>query len=73
MCFTVPLRVVKKKGDNWIMEDGREVKQVLTGRVKIGDYLICQQDMAVDKINKKQALIMRKAIKGVSGELKKRS
>ena len=73
MCFTVPLKVIKKKRDNWIMEDGREVKQVLTGRVKIGDYLICQQDMAVDKINKKQALAIRKAIKGVSGELKKRS
>ncbi len=73
MCFTVPLRVVKKKDKQWVMEDGRKVKQVLTGRVKIGDYLICQQDMAVDKINKKQALAIRKAIKGVSGELKKRS
>jgi len=73
MCFTVPLKVINKKGNRWVMEDGRKVKQVLTGKIEKGDYLICQQDMAVDKINKSKALAMRKAIKGVSDELSKRN
>jgi len=73
MCFIVPLKAMKKKGDSWIMEDGRVVKSLITGKVEKGDYLVCQQDMAVDKINKSKALAMRKAIKGVSDEFSKRN
>jgi len=72
MCFIVPLQAVKDKGGFWEMEDGRMVKVDLVKKVKKGDYLICQQDMAVKKISKKEALSVRKAIKKVSDELSER-
>jgi len=50
------------------MEDGRTIKS-LVKNIGIGDYLVCQQDMGVDKLNKTDALKMRSAIKGVSDEI----
>jgi len=73
MCFTVPLKAVKAKGGFWEMEDGRMVKVDLVKKIKKGDYLICQQNMAVKKISKKEALSMRQMIKEVSDELSKRN
>jgi len=75
MCFTVPLRIKKQEvGDKnrWIMEDGRVVRSLVDG-VRVGDYLICQQDIGVDRLSKKQALVMRQAIKGVSDEIQTRN
>ena len=71
MCFAVPLRVKKIDKDKLVMESGREVKSVLTETIKIGDYLVCQHDLAVEKVSKKEALAMRQAIKGVSDEISK--
>ena len=75
MCFAVPLQIkeVKKaKGEVKVkMEDGRVVKSLVKD-VKVGDYLVCQQDIGVDKLDKRQALAMRKLIKGVSDEISKR-
>ncbi len=70
MCFAVPLKIEKINKDKLTMEGGRVVKKVLTDEVKIGDYLVCQHDLAVEKISKKEALIMRKAIKGVNDEIR---
>jgi len=53
------------------MESGRVVKSLVKG-VKIGDYLICQHDMGVDKLSKAEAQKMRKAIKGVSDDMQAR-
>ncbi len=71
MCFAVPLRIEKIDKDELVMESGRVAKAVLTEEVKIGDYLVCQHDLAVEKISKKEALAMRQAIKGVSDEISK--
>ena len=73
MCFVVPLKVIKKKGKTWEMEDGRVVRKALTDEVKIGDYLVCQHDVAVERLSKAQAKQMRSMIKGVSDELKTRN
>ncbi len=69
MCFALPLEVKKKIKDKFKMEDGRIVKSLIKG-VKVGDYLVCQQDMGVDKLSKAEALKMRSAIKGVSDEIR---
>lgn len=68
MCFAVPLKVVKKDKDQWVMEDGRRVKS-LVKEILVGDYLVCQHDMGVDKLNKAEALKMRLAIKEISDEV----
>ena len=66
----MPLRVKSIKKGKFIMETGRAVEQAFAGKVKVGDYLICQQDMAVEKVNQTAARAMRQAIKGVSDEQK---
>lgn len=71
MCFALPLRVIKKDKDRWLMEDGRRVRLALTDKIKIGDYLVCRQDVAVEKLTPKGALKMRQAIKEVNDELSK--
>lgn len=74
MCLVVPLKIkLKMKDGRLMMENGRVVKLVLTERVKLGDYLVCQHDLAVEKISEKQALAMRRAIKGVSDEIQTRN
>lgn len=71
MCFELPLKTIRKKGKGWVMEDGRMVKVDLVGRVKAGDFLLCRQDLAVKKLSKKDARVVRQVIKGVSDELGK--
>ena len=44
------------------MEDGREVKS-LVEKVRIGDYLICQQDLAIEKVSKNKAQLIRDALR----------
>ncbi len=72
MCLVIPLKIIRQKNGGWVMEDGRVVKKMLIGKVEKGDYLICRQDMGVEKLSKKDALQMRRLLKGVSDELRKR-
>ena len=43
------------------MEDGREIKS-LVKNVKVGDYLICQQDLGIEKVSKNKAQLIRNAL-----------
>lgn len=64
MCLAVPLKVETKneKRKTWIMEDGRIVKS-LVKNIRIGDYLICQQDLAIEKVSKNKAQLIRHALR----------
>ena len=65
MCLVVPLKVSKKLLEprgQYLMEDGRRVKS-LVKNIKIGDYLICQQDMVIEKVSKNKAKIIRQSLK----------
>ena len=67
MCLVVPLRVKSqilnsKSQNKWLMEDGREVKS-LVKNIKVGDYLICQQDLAIEKVSKNKAQLIRNALR----------
>lgn len=61
MCLVVPLKAIKKSGEEWIMEGGRKVKN-LAGKIKPGDYLICQQNLAIEKVPKNKAKLIRNAL-----------
>ena len=62
MCLVVPLKVRSKMIDDRLrMETGRIVKS-LVKNVKIGDYLICQQDLAIEKVSKNKAQLIRHAL-----------
>ena len=47
--------------DRLRMETGRIVKS-LVKNVKIGDYLICQQDLGIEKISPHKAQLIRHAL-----------
>ena len=63
MCLAVPLKVKTKneKRKTWMMEDGREIKS-LVKNVKVGDYLICQQDLGIEKVSKNKVQLIRNAL-----------
>ncbi|OGD60759.1 hypothetical protein A3I57_00705 [Candidatus Beckwithbacteria bacterium RIFCSPLOWO2_02_FULL_47_23] len=62
MCLVVPLKVRSKMIDDRLrMETGRIVKS-LVKNVKIGDYLICQQDLGIEKISPHKAQLIRHAL-----------
>ena len=55
MCLTVPRRVEEVEGDKALLQDGRWVKTTMVGKVKKGEMLLVQANLAVEKITKKQA------------------
>ncbi len=63
MCLAVPLKVKTKneKRKTYLMEDGRIVKS-LVKNIKVGDYLICQQDLGIEKVSKNKAQLIRNAL-----------
>jgi len=63
MCLVVPLKVKAKRADGrYEMETGRIVKS-LVKNIKVGDYLICQQDLAIEKVSKDKAQLIRHALR----------
>jgi len=63
MCLAVPLKVKTKneKRKTYLMEDGRIVKS-LVKNIKVGDYLICQQDLGIEKVSKNKVQLIRNAL-----------
>lgn len=62
MCLVIPLKAVKQQKNYWLMEDGRQVKS-LVKNIKVGDYLICQQDLAIEKVTANKAKLIRDALR----------
>ena len=63
MCFTVPLRIMKKNGKRALLEDGREVSLHITPKVRTGSYVFANANVAVAALTKREALYVRKLIK----------
>ena len=67
MCLTIPKKVISQKGDFIILEapDGtrQEVKSLVP--LKAGDYCFTQQNIAIEKINEKEALQIINIIKDI--------
>ncbi len=70
MCFALPLKVKSVSISQALMEDGRNVSLSLVGKVKKGQWLLVQSNLAVNKLVLKEARAMRAAIKEVSSEVK---
>lgn len=61
--MAVPLKVRLKMLDGRLkMEDNRIVRS-LVENIKVGDYLICQQDLAIEKVSKNKAQLIRDALR----------
>lgn len=61
MCLTVPRKVTKVEGEKYKLQDGRWVKS-LVGKLKPGDLVLAQADLAIEKITKQQALAMKETV-----------
>lgn len=51
MCLTVPRKVERVEEDRALMQDGRWVKTTMVGKVKAGDFLLVQANLAVEKVS----------------------
>ena len=59
----VPLKVrAKILDDRFKMETGRIITS-LVKNVRVGDYLICQQDLGIEKVSKNKAQLIRDALR----------
>lgn len=63
MCFSIPLRVVKIKGLNAVIEGGDIARFDKALNIKKGDYVHITGDIIVDKLPKGQGIKIRKLIK----------
>ena len=58
MCLTIPAQVIEIKEGKAIIQDfngKKEIRTILTPRLRIGDWLLYISDLAVKKISKKDA------------------
>jgi len=57
MCLTLPYRVISKKGEKFVIMYNNRQKIVTSPLVKIskGDYVLVQNNIVVQKINKQDA------------------
>jgi hydrogenase assembly chaperone HypC/HupF len=62
MCLTVPRKVTKVEKDKALLQDGRWVKTDLVGKLKVGDMILVNANLAIEKITKKQAQLMKQTI-----------
>lgn len=57
MCLTIPKKVISREGDFFVVEnpggDRQKVKSIVS--LKIGDFVLTQQNVVVEKLNKKNA------------------
>jgi hydrogenase maturation factor len=57
MCLTIPKKVIKKKGDFFVVKNQSGVQQEARSiiKIKIGDYVLTQNNIIIQKITKKQS------------------
>ena len=58
MCLAIPVQIkqkAKNKKQKVIVDNNREIDISLVPNVKIGDWLLCHGDLAVNKIDEKEA------------------
>lgn len=58
MCLTIPKKVISREGDFFVVEnpagDRQKVKSIM--EIKIGDNVLTQNSVIIQKISEKQAL-----------------
>ena len=55
MCLTMPVQIKKVKGLKAELADGRKVNLAFSGKLKKGDWVLANANLAVAKISTKEA------------------
>lgn len=65
MCLTIPKKVISKEGDFFVVENmggtRQKVKSIVS--LKIGDFVLTQNNIAIQKISKKDVEEINKLFK----------
>lgn len=67
MCLAIPLKVIKKEGQWATVKSENHTHRAnlsLLKNIKIGDYLLVHDDLAINKLSKKEALKILKLVEG---------
>lgn len=62
MCFALPYRIESINNKSAYDKSGKRVRLDLVGKCGVGDYLLVQADMAVEKISKERAQTLDQAM-----------
>lgn len=65
MCLAIPLKVKKVNAERVTLENGNEVKTKVLKDIRVGDYLLVQQGIVLQKVSKKEALRARRVLKDI--------
>lgn len=63
MCLAIPIKIKKIEKNRALLENGREVDISLVDSPSSGDWLLCHADLAINKIDKKEAREILKLVK----------
>ncbi len=66
MCLAVPSKIIKIKGEWAVVKSGNhehKANLALVKNAKVGNYVIVHGDLALNKLEKKEALAILKMIK----------
>lgn len=55
MCLTTPVKIKRVKGTAAELTDGRKVSIAFAGKVKKGDWVLANANLALSKISAKEA------------------
>lgn len=63
MCFAIPKKITQIENGLAVTEDGMKIKLGSVSKISTGDYVRVYGNMAVDKVDKKEAEEIRRLIK----------
>ncbi len=55
MCLATPVKIKKVLNNCAVLDDGRKVNVSLVGHIREGDWLLCHADLAINKLEEKEA------------------
>jgi hydrogenase maturation factor len=68
MCFSIPIKVLKVKGANAVLENGKKIL-IKNTRIKAGQYVRISGNSIVDTLSKKEGDSIRHLIANVYKKL----
>lgn len=55
MCLATPVKIKKVLNNCALLDDGRKINVSLVGQIQKGDWLLCHADLAINKLEEKEA------------------
>ncbi len=63
MCFALPFHITEIHGKTATNNQGKKIKLDLVGQCSVGEYVLVQADIAIEKIDKERAQAIAQQMK----------